>query len=508
MSTVDAPPGAPSTALPRPFFITGGTVPADAASYITRRADGDLLGGLLTGDYCYVLNTRQMGKSSLSVQAIARLRERGVRTVFIDLTKIGAHNVSAEQWYAGLVSETGRQVGLRAEFLRHWKENAAQTPVSRFFGALRDVALTPDTSPLVVFIDEIDAVRSLPFSTDEFFAAVRQCYNARPLEPALSRLTFCLIGVAEPADLIADPRLSPFNIGRRIRLEDFTDHEAAPLAAHLPGGRAVLDRALYWTGGHPYLTQRLCREAAEQDAQTPGDVDRLCDALFLSRSARESDDNLAFVRSRLLRAETDVPALLHLYDQVRAGRRRVRDDETDPLCSVLRLSGVCKPLGDRLVVRNRIYDHVFDAAWVRDNMPGAEVRRQREAYRRGVMRTSLLSGSVAALLGWMAFSSMSSARRADESAENARREALRAIKDESRTHSLLAAAQLREREVERARIAARKETARAAAEIAAARREAQRARRGEAEARRALDRALERQAELEAALRAYRASAR
>src|SRR5207249_1621342 len=114
------------------------------------------------------------------------------------------------------------------------------------------------------------------------------------------RLTFCLLGVAAPSDLIADTRTTPFNVGRRIDLTDFTEAEAAPLALGLshrrdcrePSGdngdeegeaRAVpttspphhlttstreaqrlLRRILYWTGGHPYLTQRLCQAVAER----------------------------------------------------------------------------------------------------------------------------------------------------------------------------------------------------------------------------------------------------
>ena len=88
-------------------------------------------------------------------------------------------------------------------------------------------------SRLVIFIDEIDSVRSLPFSTDEFFAAIRECYNRAQRGSGVQRLTFCLLGVATPSDLIQDTRTTPFNIGRRIELTDFTEAEAAPLAMGL-----------------------------------------------------------------------------------------------------------------------------------------------------------------------------------------------------------------------------------------------------------------------------------
>ena len=81
-------------------------------------------------------------------------------------------------------------------------------------------------------------MRSLPFSADEFFAAIRECYTRRAEEREYNRLAFCLLGVASPSDLIQDTRTTPFNIGRRIELTDFTEAEAMPLALGLGAGSA------------------------------------------------------------------------------------------------------------------------------------------------------------------------------------------------------------------------------------------------------------------------------
>src|SRR5580700_3068762 len=161
------------------FYVTGGTLPADAPCYVTRRADEDLYTSLRNGDYAYVLNSRQMGKSSLCVRTIERIKQDGCRTAFLDLTRFGGGNVTPDQWYAGMLNEIGRACGLRAEMLAFWQSRTDIGPVHRLFAAIQEVALASTDAKLVIFIDEIDVTRSLSFSTDEFFVAIRRLYVAR-----------------------------------------------------------------------------------------------------------------------------------------------------------------------------------------------------------------------------------------------------------------------------------------------------------------------------------------
>jgi WD40 repeat protein len=408
------------------FYVIGGTLRPDAPCYVERQADADLYDGLCRGEYCYVLTPRQMGKSSLMARTAARLRQGGAAVVTLDLTAVG-RNLSPEQWYGGLLARVGTQLDLEKELDEFWLAHERLGPLRRWMAALREVALARVPGPLVIFVDEIDVVRSLPFSTDEFFAGIRECYNRRTDDPEFNRVTFCLLGVATPSDLIRDTRLTPFNIGRRIELTDFTEAEAAPLAAGLTsppapprsaygvGGRGqpLLHRILHWTGGHPYLTQRLCRAVAD-DARASGteEVDRVCKELFLTPRARERDDNLLFVRERLLKSEADLAALLELYARVRRGQR-VPDDDSSPLVGLLRLSGIVRPTAGLLRVRNRLYARVFDREWVQSSMPDAEVRRQQAAYRRGLVRATAVAGVVIAVMATLALIAVNQARRAD-----------------------------------------------------------------------------------------------
>jgi len=369
------------------FYVIGGTLRRDAPSYVERDADGRILASLKQGDFCYVLTARQMGKSSLMVRTASRLKSERFHVAVLDLTALG-QNLTIDQWYFGLLGRIGEQFDLEGELEEVWLRYSQLGPLQRWMRAVVEVLLSTCAGSIVIFIDEIDAVRSLAFSTDEFFAGIRELYNRRAQEPELRRLSFCLLGVATPSDLIRDTRTTPFNIGHRIELSDFNESEAAPLALGVSrngnDGSALLRRVLYWTGGHPYLTQRLCCAVAQDEtALSVSAVDRICRDLFLTVRAREHDDNLHFVRERLLRSEVDTPSLLTLYAKIRRGKK-VRNDETDRLIGVLRLAGITRSEKGFLRLRNRIYESVFDPDWILCNMPGSELRRQRAAYKRGL----------------------------------------------------------------------------------------------------------------------------
>ena len=95
------------------FYSVGGTLTADTPSYVSRQADTDLYNALKQGKFCYILNSRQIGKSSLMVRVAKRLRqEDGAVVVLLELSGITSKNVTIEQWYNGLLDKIGRNLGL------------------------------------------------------------------------------------------------------------------------------------------------------------------------------------------------------------------------------------------------------------------------------------------------------------------------------------------------------------------------------------------------------------
>jgi hypothetical protein len=354
--------------MPDPFqFVAGGAVQAGGGIYLERDADRELLRHCLDGDFTYILTSRQMGKSSLMYRAAERLADAGARPVIIDLTELGAQT-TADQWYKGFLLLVQEQLGLQVGAATWWDEHTDYAYAHRLIRYLREVALVERPERLVLFVDEIDTTLRLDF-TDDFFAAIRFLYQTRAMEPELQRISFVLIGVATPNDLIKDAARTPFNIGRRIELTDFSKQEASALTGHLPVPPGMSADLIYWilrwTGGHPYLTMRVLRSLAESPPNrwTADAVDGRLHELFLG-TAGESDSNLQFVRDMLTRKAFNREAVLATYDAIRSGAR-VPDKEHDQITSWLKLSGIVRREDGLLKVRNPIYEKVFDQRWAR-----------------------------------------------------------------------------------------------------------------------------------------------
>jgi len=349
-------------------FVAGGAVQAGGGIYLERAADRDLVRHCLAGDFTYILTSRQMGKSSLMYRAAEQLAQQGVVPTIIDLTELGAQT-TADQWYKGFLLRVQEQLDLRESASAWWDAHQQYAFAQRLIRYLREVALVERPERLVLFVDEIDTTLRLDF-TDDFFAAIRFLYQNRALDADLERISFVLIGVATPNDLIKDAARTPFNIGHRIELTDFTTQEAAVLAVHLTvppdTAGALIDAILRWTRGHPYLTMRALRSLAETPPP-PGwsttAVDERVRELFLGPGG-ETDTNLQFVRDMLTKKAFNREAVLAAYDAIRNGAS-VPDKELDQVASWLKLSGIVGRQDGLLRVRNAIYEQVFDQRWAR-----------------------------------------------------------------------------------------------------------------------------------------------
>ncbi|NEQ43171.1 MAG: GAF domain-containing protein [Leptolyngbya sp. SIOISBB] len=346
-------------------YKVGGHLPLRNPSYVTRQADHDLYTALQQGEFCYVLNSRQMGKTSLRVRTQAQLVKTGVQCAAIDLTSIGSRDITRDQWYAGLIRRLVSSFHLPIS-LRSWLQDRQYLPpADRLWELIESVLLVEVRSPIVIFIDEIDSVRSLPFAWDDFLTFIRACDQ-------YERLTFALLGVTTPADLIQAPHCPPFNLGRPVDLQGFQLAEAQPLIQGLQGivqhPKAVLASILDWTGGQPFLTQKLCQLVV---SQSPTIWDRAPDGLIAELvhhhlidnwESKDEPPHLKVIRDRLLHFEVRTGPILQLYKKILEQGAVPADNSQDQL--KLQMAGIVVRREGKLQLYNQLYRVVFNLDWV------------------------------------------------------------------------------------------------------------------------------------------------
>ncbi|MEH2150568.1 AAA-like domain-containing protein [Nostoc sp.] len=396
-------------------YQVGGSLHSDDPTYVVRQADEKLYTSLKGGDFCYVFNSRQMGKSSLLQRISRRLKSEGYKCVYLDVTQLGSEDTTSAQWYKGIIVSMfyGLNLAEHVNFKQWWDMQAGLSPVQKLHQFVEEVLLPNIKSDseeddkakgIFIFIDEIDSLLSLNFPVNDFFAWIRHCYNQQAHDPNFQRLGFALFGVASPSDLIADKRRTPFNIGTAIELYGFQLHETSPLLNGLKEAisqpEVVLQEVIYWTGGQPFLTQKLCQLVLQTALKTSDRkivlspkteaswVEQLVRSQIIQHwESQDEPEHFRTIRDRLLFNQQQAGRLLSLYQQVLQAKEieEVKNEDNRDSWRVcvsqslrlspvptddsreqteLLLSGLVEKYNGYLRIKNPIYRNIFNTEWV------------------------------------------------------------------------------------------------------------------------------------------------
>ncbi len=363
------------TSLEEYQYQIGGTVPIDSPTYVVRKADKLLYKALHQGQFCYIFNARQMGKSSLRAKIMHQLSSEGYICAALDLTEILSNDTTENQFYNSIIFNLAKKLGLLPKFnYRTWKKNLDYLSSLEKLGEfIEEILLKKIQQKIIIFIDEIDAVLDLGFSVDRFFGFLRSLYNKRADHLEYRNLTIVLIGRTAPNYLIQSRESTPFNIGCGIPLEGFKIEEVSQslmkgVQDNCDDPYLTIKEVLAWTGGQPFLTQKICNLIRKSSPRiNQGEEAELIAKLIETEiicdwENKDQPEHLKTIRNNLTKNKHNPLRLLKRYREMLL-TGSISDDSTIE-CLELFLSGIAVKKDEKLKIKNRIYETVFDRVWV------------------------------------------------------------------------------------------------------------------------------------------------
>lgn len=237
-----------------------GALPLNSPFYISRPTDGEFLSAIARHDSIILLKgARQVGKTSLLARGLQQARQWGAKVILTDFQDLNAvYLESVEKFFLMLSEVIAEQLELKTPPNALWSPNIG--PSANFERYWRRVVLTEDSSPIIWGMDEVDRLFTCHFAS-EVFGLLRSWHNKRALDPAAawSKVTLAMSYATEAHLFITDLNQSPFNVGTRLEIGDFTIEQIRELNLRYgsPLSNAEeLQQFFGLVGGHPYLANR------------------------------------------------------------------------------------------------------------------------------------------------------------------------------------------------------------------------------------------------------------
>ncbi len=249
-----------------------GAVRLRSEFYVEREGDRELHRELakLYGATVTIRAPRQCGKSSLLIRGLAQAQKGGAKTVLLDLQPVDDSCWQSLDTFLRYFAEA-LVTRLRldpAEVEKSWR--SALGPSDKLTYLVEEYVLPEAGARVVLAIDEADRLLRTNFH-DTFFGLLRFWHNSRAMNETWENLDIIMAISTEPHLLIKDVTQSPFNVGLKVRLEDFNEAQVRDLNERYRAHLAERDLAdfMEMLGGHPYLTRKVLYTLVTQSLTWP-----------------------------------------------------------------------------------------------------------------------------------------------------------------------------------------------------------------------------------------------
>ena len=338
----------------------------DAQLYVERAEDKKVRSFVQRGDYVALIGARRTGKTSLLCSLLSQLAELGHDCVclFVDVMPF---KEEGKKWYRHVAEEMLDQLRQVTELNSSERAELLSLASSHigFRKFLESIAKkTKSTDRILVLLDEIGTIP--PVIADPLFRALRAAYTKRR-STGFYRYTFVFAGVFEPADLIKGEKGSIFDVARKVYMTDAETDGVRQLVALLDPevSDEIVDCIHCWTGGHLYLTQRLCSILYDQGVTTvaPDLVEQAVASIIAE------DDSIIHVK-RMLDHDQDARSAMK---RILVGRRL---GWSNTIVRKLNLIGIVKNHEGTCVIRNRILEKALTEYFQQERL--VTVRREQD----------------------------------------------------------------------------------------------------------------------------------
>lgn len=308
----------------------------------------------------YVLVARQMGKTNLLFNAKRTLEHENRLLAYVDLSNLYTNEKDCYRNIINNIIEPNINLFESIESDIDKIRQKDLPPHNEYSRSIIKI-LNHFKGDLIIILDEIDALKSVPYS-DNIFAQIRSNYFSRTNYPVLERLTYVLSGVIEPTELIKDKNKSPFNIGDKIYLDDFTidEHNNFIEKSRLKISKDISEEIFSWTNGNPRLTFDICAEI-ESHIINKGEVNSEILNSIISKKYLTSFDIAPIDHIReLAKSNKDVRnALLNIH-------KRNTSEISDDIKKKLYLYGIINSkFNDETQIKNKIIELSLTEDWIK-----------------------------------------------------------------------------------------------------------------------------------------------